>query len=90
MKGVLTLWGAIMIIVHAISLSLALAVFLSVYRNNPFRGKLFLATIILWGFFSLCKLFIFSGAAGFFTIFMYAAFSTITFQALKKEGLLHD
>ncbi|XXM71138.1 hypothetical protein ACQ0QQ_15680 [Lysinibacillus sphaericus] len=80
------MWGVILIIVHAISLTLALAVFLSIYRNNPVKGKLFLATIMLWGFISLYKLFIFSTAAGSFTIFMYAAFSTIIFRALKKSG----
>ncbi|MBH9965262.1 hypothetical protein [[Bacillus] enclensis] len=80
------MWGVILIIVHAISLTLALAVFLSVYRNNPVKGKLFLAAIMLWGLFSLYKLFIFSTAAGVLSIFMYAALSTITFRELKRNG----
>jgi hypothetical protein len=86
MKEVLNMLGALLIIVHAISLTLALAVFLSIYRNNPVRGKLFLATIILWGLFSLYKLFIFSSSAGVFAIFMYAAFTALTFRSLKKRG----
>ncbi|MGR3764227.1 hypothetical protein [Rossellomorea sp. NS-SX7] len=75
--------GWLFIIAHAISMTLALAIFISIFRNDPVKGKLFLTAIIVWAAFSLYKLFHFSIIIGLMTVLMYVSFSLITFRSIK-------
>ncbi|WP_175989193.1 hypothetical protein [Bacillus sp. Marseille-Q1617] len=77
--------GWLLIVVHAISMTLALAVFTSIYRNNPVKGKWFLSTILICGLFSLYRLFNFSLILGVGTVLMYVLFTMITIRTLKKS-----
>jgi hypothetical protein len=74
--------GVLLFITHAISMTLALAIFMSIHRRNSVRGKWFLTTILLWGGFSLYKLFNYSFILGMLTVFMYMILSFLTVRSL--------
>jgi hypothetical protein len=81
--------GVLLFITHAISMTLALAIFMSIHRRNPVRGKWFMTTILLWGGFSLYKLFTYSFTLGILTVFMYMILSLLTVRSLtygKQAG----
>jgi uncharacterized membrane protein len=74
--------GVLLFITHAISMTLALAMFMSIHRRNPVRGKWFLTTILLWGGFSLYKLFNYSFTLGILTVLLYVMLLLLTVRTL--------
>jgi hypothetical protein len=76
--------GVLMFITHAISMTLALAIFMSIHRRSSLRGKWFMTTILLWGGFSLYKLFKYSFTIGMMTVFMYMILSFLTVRSLRN------
>jgi uncharacterized membrane protein len=77
--------GVLLFIIHAISMTLALAIFISIHRRNSSRGKWFLTTILLWGGFSLYKIFNYSFTPGILTVLLYVMLLLLTVRTLINE-----
>ncbi|MCA1053712.1 hypothetical protein LCM10_01840 [Rossellomorea aquimaris] len=76
----------ILLIAHAISMTLALAIFMSIYRKNRTRGRWFLIALLIWGSISLYNFFGYSVYMGLIACLLYTAFYLITFRSLKYNS----
>jgi hypothetical protein len=81
--------GGFMIISHAISMTMSLAIFISLYRKNQVRGKWFLAVILPWGAVTLFRLFDYSIILGITTVIIYITLSGFTIYTIKS-GVLNQ
>jgi hypothetical protein len=78
------LWGAILLICHLVTTTLALAIFSSIFRKNTKRGYIFLALLICMGAMTLFNVFNYSIVVGFILCLMYLSLGIITYFSLKK------
>jgi hypothetical protein len=78
------LWGAILLICHLVTTTLALAIFSSIFRKNTKRGYIFLVLLICMGAMTLFNVFNYSIVVGFILCLMYLSLGIITYFSLKK------
>lgn len=74
-----------LILFKLIVISLALAIFSSIFIQNRKKGLLFLAAIALFSTYSIYNGYQFSVAMGSGILFLYVSLGVVTYFALKKR-----